>query len=410
MWTWCYIQRLNHDRQILPKCECGMEVDLNLTDNQSPRGTFQILTAPGPGAVAVVQFTCDSVDVSQDVLRRVAWTGRPGPNMEIDRICYARWYGEDLVVVRTSETAWEVQCHGGSAAVRRICSDLLSDGLIEELNKGSGFVDCEVQEVRKSVQLSVRHCIHNAIRAALPMAGSRKTAGLILAQASNSLCDDLTLLRSAPEGCGSNAETSRQRLAKWQDVGRHLTEPWRVALIGPPNVGKSSLLNSIAGMERSIVCDQPGTTRDVVEVDAVIDGWPFRFCDTAGLRENTQDLIEEHGIRRSQLAASTCDVLCLVMDQSTDSENWIKDHIPTELPKHRIMARNKSDLLPRYDGRSVNQLPLELSGIPVIKVSAHTHDGLPDLLRWIRQAVVPEEPDHTTALPLATLPIDVVGA
>ena len=342
-------------------------------------------------------------------MRRIVSTSRPDARLENDRICYGRWNGEDLVVVRTSKTTWEVQCHGGLVAVRRICNDLASDGFVEESAIAEYQISKESDSDRQRMSVSMHHAVHHAILASLPKAGSRKTAGLILAQASNSLHDDLTLLQTAALRDSQEAETIRQRLGGWRDVAQHLTEPWRVVLVGPPNVGKSSLMNAIAGMERSIVCDQPGTTRDIVEVETMINGWPFRFVDTAGLRESTQDLIEEHGIRHSLLAASACDVLCMVIDQSQESENWIRSLTPSSLPKHRIILQNKSDLLHGHDEGIVNRLPQILSRLPIIKISAHTHDGLPDLLTWIVQAVVPEEPDCMTALPLATLPFDLDG-
>ncbi len=388
--------------QNLPIDVLTMETVLNPTADQISRRQFQILTAPGPGAVAVLELTCDSADVAQFVLRRVSTTGRPGAWMEIGRICYGRWNEEDLVVVRTSWTTWEVQCHGGLVAVQRICGDLRHDGFTEQAN----IAVIDTAEEYESIDSRVRNGIHQAIRAALPEAGSRKTAGLILAQASNALCNDLTLLQTAA-GIAADVESVRKRLAGWREVARHLTEPRRVVLVGPPNVGKSSLMNAIAGMERSIVCDQPGTTRDVVEVDAVIDGWPFRFVDTAGLRESTHDQIEEHGIRQSILAASECDVLCIVIDQTSDSENWITGLAAASLPQHRVILRNKSDLPVSHNDGLLDRLPEALSSLPVLNVSAHTGHGLPELLQWIRHTVVPNEPDRTTALPLATLPNDV---
>jgi tRNA modification GTPase len=68
------------------------------------------------------------------------------------------------------------------------------------------------------------------------------------------------------------------------DLGRHLTRPWRVVVAGAPNVGKSSLINALAGFTRTVVTAVPGTTRDVVATAAAIDGWPVELIDTAGLR------------------------------------------------------------------------------------------------------------------------------
>ncbi len=404
-----------------------------MTDNPDPSGScrFRVLTAPGPGAVAVIELTCVTAETAQHVLRRLSFV-RPGersgvsppvqshnvpqqfpsthvlpPTMSVGRICYGRWNGEDLVLVRTSVRTWEIQCHGGTVAVDRICSDLLRDGVL------NGDVDTEAvtldtgahaADVEAELLASVHSVVQQAIRTRLANARSRRTAGLILAQASNSLCHDLMMTLDSPHTDADAVTAIRQRLASWQDVADHLTEPWCVVFAGAPNVGKSSLLNSIAGMERSIVCDQPGTTRDVVEVDGLIDGWPFRFVDTAGLREGSDDQIEELGIQQSHRAASQCDVLCLVLDDSSDAAAW-SDRLSRALfPEHTLLLRNKCDLMAKHEFQQApfQDLPA-LSGLPVIHVSARTGQGLPELLHWIKQSVVPREPDKDTTLPLCSL-------
>ena len=402
---------------------------------------FRMLTAPGPGAVAVIELTCENVQTVQHVLRRLAGV-RPGelsgvslvslslessrhfpgavaPKnaenadgtrsvpaalMSIGRICYGRWNDEDLVVVRTSMLTWEIQCHGGAVAVNRICGDLLNDGLVEgavdssavPLDSGDHAARGEAQRLER-----IPSIVQQAIRSRLANARSRRTAGLILAQASNSLCHDLTTILNSPDKEAVEVTAIRTRLAEWQDVADHLTEPWRVVFAGAPNVGKSLLMNRIAGMERSIVCDQPGTTRDVVEVDGIIEGWPFRFVDTAGLRTGSKDEIEELGIQQSYLAASQCDVLCLVFDDESAVAAWSIQLSLTNLPKHTVLVRNKCDLMTEHD---FDQPPDKNSGVlsclPLIHVSAQTGQGLPELLRWIKQSVVPQEPDKDTALPI----------
>lgn len=411
-----------------------------MTDNLDPSGSgrFRVLTAPGPGAVAVIELTCATAETAQHVLRRLS-SVRPGersgvspsvlphnvpqqfpsahvlpPTMSIGRICYGRWNGEDLVLVRTSVRTWEIQCHGGTVAVNRICSDLLRDGMLngdvdtEAVSPGTGAVSpdtgAHAADVEAELLASVHAVVQQAIRTRLANAPSRRTAGLILAQASNSLCHDLMMTLDSLHNEADAVTAIRQRLACWQDVADHLTEPWRVVFAGAPNVGKSSLLNSIAGMERSIVCDQPGTTRDVVEVDGIIDGWPFRFVDTAGLREGSDDQIEELGIQQSHLAASQCDVLCLVLDDGSDAGAW-SDRLSRALfPKHTLLLRNKCDLMAKHEFQQApfRDLPA-LSGLPVIHVSARTGQGLPELLHWIKQSVVPREPDKDTPLPLCSL-------
>ena len=445
-----------------------------MTDDLEPSGScrFCVLTAPGPGAVAVIELTCENLQTVQHVLRRLSFSrpGEPGGvsrmalglessrhfpgavaletcemadgtrsvpatfevnqvplgvsplvqphhypqqsrfaqgplrTMSIGRICYGRWSGEDLVLVRTSVRTWEIQCHGGTVAVNRICADLLSDGVFDsDVDAETVSVDTGTQAdgVEAQCLKHVQSIVQRAIRNRLVNASSRRTAGLILAQASNSFCHDQMTILDPQDYDAYEVTATRKRLSEWQDVADHLTMPWRVVFAGAPNVGKSSLVNMIAGMERSIVCDQPGTTRDVVEVDGVVEGWPFRFVDTAGLREGSDDEIEQLGIQQSHLAASQCDVLCVVFDEKSAASAW-SDQLPlTELPKHTVLVRNKCDQMTEhdFDQRPYRNSPA-LSGLPLIHVSARTGQGLPELLRWIRRSVVPQEPDKDTALPI----------
>ncbi len=391
-----------------------------MTDDLDPSGgcRFRILTAPGPGAVAVVELTCDLPKTAQWILRRISSSSGQTPGMSPGRICYGRWNDEDLVVVRTSIRTWEIQCHGGTVAVNRIRGDLLNDGATEFVRRlvGCGpalgsvpgaetehFGKIGDESGRVSSE-SVRSMVQQEIQSRVANARSRRTAGLLLAQASSSLCHDLMMILDSQHRMTAEATAVRQRLADWQNVADHLTEPWRVVFAGAPNVGKSSLMNVIAGMERSIVCDQPGTTRDVVEVDGVIDGWPFRFVDTAGLRKDSADQIEKLGIEQSHRAASQCDVLCLVFDDDSGNAAWSDRLALAVLPKHAVLVRNKCDLITEhdFDQPQFRDSP-RLSGLPVIKVSARTGHGVPELLQWIKQCVVPHEPRKDTALPICGL-------
>src|SRR5262249_61072583 len=83
---------------------------------------------------------------------------------------------------------------------------------------------------------------------------------------------------------------AKEDVTPWSGLGEHLTKPWRVVIAGAPNAGESSLLNALAGYQRSIVAPTPGTTRDVVTLILAIDGWPVEFADTAGLREAGETL------------------------------------------------------------------------------------------------------------------------
>lgn len=120
-------------------------------------------------------------------------------------------------------------------------------------------------------------------------------------------------------------------------LGERLFDGATVAIIGAPNVGKSSLLNRLTGRERAIVSDIPGTTRDVLEIDFEVEGIPVRLADTAGIRKS-EDLIEQEGIRRAEMAADDADLVLFVADASRP-ETWHVDHHVD------LKLMNKSDLV-----------------------------------------------------------------
>ena len=120
------------------------------------------------------------------------------------------------------------------------------------------------------------------------------------------------------------------------DFGERLFRGAQVAIVGPPNVGKSTLLNRLAGRERAIVSDIPGTTRDVLEVDFEVCGIPVRLLDTAGMRES-EDAIEQEGVRRAREAAALADVTLALADAARP-QTWTQ----TDADIHVL---NKCDLL-----------------------------------------------------------------
>ena len=126
----------------------------------------------------------------------------------------------------------------------------------------------------------------------------------------------------------------------------------QVVLAGRPNVGKSSLLNCLAGQDLAIVTEIPGTTRDTVRQTIQIDGVPMNIIDTAGLRD-TADRIETIGISRTWEAISSADVLLLLVDAATgvtESDNTIMERVPTRLS--RVIVHNKIDLVGRAPGKA----------------------------------------------------------
>jgi len=149
--------------------------------------------------------------------------------------------------------------------------------------------------------------------------------------------------------------------------GERLFQGVTAAIIGAPNVGKSSLLNRLAGRERAIVSSVPGTTRDTLEVDFEVQGIPVRLVDTAGMR-NSGDAIEQEGVRRARDAASVADVTVFVADVS-QKETWEVE------AQADIKVMNKCDLLDKGTAVSNKFIP----------VSAHNGAGIDALLERLAQ-------------------------
>jgi tRNA modification GTPase len=154
-----------------------------------------------------------------------------------------------------------------------------------------------------------------------------------------------------------------------------------VVLAGPPNSGKSSLLNALAARDTAIVSPVPGTTRDVLRERIHIDGMPLHIIDTAGLRES-QDAIESEGIRRARAQMERADRLLLVIDDSVSDARTAREAealLPAKLP--RTVIRNKIDLTGRTPGMKQTQGEVEIS------LSAKTGEGLESLHRHLKECM-----------------------
>ncbi len=157
--------------------------------------------------------------------------------------------------------------------------------------------------------------------------------------------------------------------------GALLRSGLNVVLVGPPNVGKSSLLNRLAGEERAIVTDIAGTTRDALRETIQIEGIPLHIIDTAGLRE-TSDEVERIGIARTWREIERADVIVRLQDAGAAADSADTAAIDAALPGQVecIVVRNKIDLLGQTPGR------IEVDGVVTLQLSARTGDGI-DLLR-----------------------------
>ena len=173
-------------------------------------------------------------------------------------------------------------------------------------------------------------------------ARTTRTAAILLDQYRGALGRALDEIEASLQaGDKQAAREQTEALLAHAATGLHLTRPWQVVVAGRPNVGKSSLINAIAGYHRAIVHSTPGTTRDVVGLQTAMEGWPVEISDTAGLRETGEE-IERAGIDLAQQKIVAADLVVLVFDNSLP---WSEqDQALVESHPAALLLYNKSDL------------------------------------------------------------------
>ncbi len=251
----------------------------------------------------------------------------------------------------------ELHCHGGRANVRFLLELLAARGL-------------RVCDWREFLRRTEPDPLRAAAAVALTEAPTVRTATILLDQCAGAFAAALDAVTAALDRGDANAASAAlDGLARHAPLGRRLTAPWRVAVAGPPNVGKSSLVNALAGYQRSIVAPTPGTTRDVVTTRLAIDGWPVELADTAGVRDAT-DALEMQGVRMAREASADADLCLWVLDASAPAGQAVPPDRQTGKLDLRVV--NKIDLPPAWD----------LAEAPgAVHVSARTGAGLAELLR-----------------------------
>lgn len=288
----------------------------------------------------------------------------------------------------TGEDVVELQCHGG----------LLSTKAILELLLRSGAVMAERGEFTKRAFLNGRMDLSQAEAVIdLIKARSDKSYGSAISQMEGSLSEaiksvrkqmmdllvDLTVNMDYPDEdieqitykkISDSLSVIGDKLLNLKDSsgeGRIVREGLSVAIVGKPNVGKSSLLNAFLRENRSIVTSVPGTTRDTVEEQAQVRGFTIHFIDTAGIHESS-DEVESIGIERSKAALSKADLLLVVLDASKTLEAEDKEILAESEDIPRIIILNKTDLGNNIDASGLGgQEGIEVSiknGIGIEKI------------------------------------------
>ncbi|MCZ2342858.1 MAG: 50S ribosome-binding GTPase [Bacteroidales bacterium] len=342
-----------------------------------------VLTPPGSGAIATLTVVGDN---AWDIVR--ARLQRPGGRLlPIVPTAQRFWFGtlgdsvgDEVVVAQTrvEPEPWvEIHCHGGQAVVRWLTELLVQDGCTEvHWRELLTMPDSRPEDPRALEPLS--------------QASTLRTANILLEQYHGAF---RSAIRTILDHWGSpSSESQLRELTQFASLGRHLVAPWTVVVAGAPNVGKSSLLNALAGYARSIVAPVPGTTRDVVTVRLALDGWPIEFADTAGMREAIESL-EAGGIARARQAASRADLVLWVMDPT--------DPHPLRLP----MGLTDRPVIVVYNKADLARTTPEGDFYPV---SALTGDGVAGLGTVIARTLVPVTPMAGAAVPFTPLLADRV--
>lgn len=348
-----------------------------------------VLTPAGTGAIATVAVVGPRAwEALREVFRPAKGSLPESPPLH--RVFFGTLGdGGDEVIVGVRQVdpePWvEVHCHGGRQVVRWVVS---------QLECGMGNAECGIEGSSITPCDSAIDIPHSAIaqdrRALLPLtrAATLRAASVLLDQLNGAFLRAVeTLLADLP-----NSLPQLHRLAAVAPLGRKLIDPARIVIAGPPNVGKSSLLNALAGYQRSIVSPTAGTTRDVVGVDLAFDGWPVRVSDTAGLRTAGEQL-EAAGIELAERELSAADLVVWVMD-NTDAH-------PTPPPDPRfIVVVNKSDQVCAW-------AELEQAR-EWLRVSAITGEGIPLLIGEVVRRLFPAVPQPGEAVPFTPELCDAV--
>ncbi len=377
-----------------------------------------VATPPGRGGIGLVRLAGpDSKAIAGRMLLlaagRALEAGRAhfGELVEIEsgeRIdeAVATWFAAPHSY--TTDDVVEISCHGSPVVLRRVVEMAMTQGarLAEPgeftqrafLNGRLDLIQAEAvrdlidAQTLYQAKVAARQLRGSLSQLLLPVKEklvaliARLEAGIDFAE------DDVSVMR-AGEILAAMAEVSatlRELVASFA-FGKVVHEGLTLAIVGRPNVGKSSLFNRLVERERAIVTATPGTTRDLVTETVALGGIPVRVVDTAGIREalqrecGTLDEAEHIGIRKSMEALADADLVLVVLDSGTGLTGVDRELLADVANRAAIVVLNKADL----DGRGE---PLQNAALPMVRTSALTGEGIAELraeiLRTVRGGAV----------------------
>ncbi len=357
-----------------------------------------IATSPGRSAIGVVRF---SGPQSLSILRSLIndETFQPEPKrIYLKQIVRESGEALDSALVSyfaaphsfTGDEMFEVSCHGSPVILRRVLDQ--AQNLGARIAEPGEFTlrACKNGKMNLTQAEAVRDLINSQTDAAAVQAVRQLNGELsaALQPAKEKLIQIIVRLESALEFVEddlpaiqieelkkelSNVVTNVERLAATFAAGRALRDGIKVAIVGCPNVGKSSLFNRLVGMDRAIVTEIAGTTRDSISESIVLRGVPVLLTDTAGIRDAT-DRIEEIGIQRTEQAMADADLLIVVIDGTAKLSSDDRAILAKARTGKQVVAINKCDLAAE---RQIDAALRDTS--KVVHVSALTGEGLDNL-------------------------------
>lgn len=360
-----------------------------------------LATPPGRGAIAIVRISgARAAEIAADLTQRepkprsVVLSTFHDPNGEPVDTGLMLFFPEPHSF--TGENVVELQGHGGAVVSDQLLAAVLTRGarLAEpgefalraflndklDLAQAEAIADLIDSGSRAAARAALRS-LNGEFSRRIEALQSALTALRALVEAWIDFPDE-ELERDDVAELDGRFETVQAALDALLDDARQgavLRSGLSVAIAGPPNAGKSSLLNRLAGYDAAIVTPIPGTTRDLLKEQIVIGGLPITIVDTAGLREST-DLVEAEGVRRSHTAVGRADRLLWVVE-ATEPVDVACAKLRETFPGSPVatIVQNKVDLV------DADAAVLDCDGVPVVRLSALTGEGLPLLTAHLKE-------------------------
>ena len=358
-----------------------------------------ISTPLSEGAISLIRISGDkAITIADRVFR--SFSGKKASDMKGHTCAYGKICGGEktlddvlLTVFRTpksytGEDTVEISCHGGIFVTKKILSLLISEGASPALpgeftkraflNGKLSLTQAEaVMDIISSEGDRALYSANNMREGAVFKKITKVRESLVSLLGSLAAWvdypeEDLPEVEfSSIEQTLSNALGELKSLIKSYDDGLIFKEGVETAIVGSPNVGKSSLMNILLGFDRSIVTDIEGTTRDVIEESARIGDITLRLCDTAGIRE-TSDTVENMGVDLARKKLEGARLILAVFDSSKDLSDNDKKILADVSPKNTLVVLNKTDLEKRLSGTDFN-------GFETVEISVREQRGLDEL-------------------------------